>query len=108
MVPQGAVGRTNVYIAEDNFYYYFGIKATTSSIEPSPLSNVNFPSPILHYSVPFDTVDFPYPPGRFSNFQVDLKNADGNVLASLCDNIGDDHSINFTILSKKTMKLQLQ
>ena len=107
-VPQADEGQTNIYLAEDFEYYYFGIKATTANIEPSPLSKVNFPNTIKHYAVPFTLDNPPYPLGMFSNFQVDLKTNDGHVLASLCDNIGDDHSINFTLLSKKTMKLQLQ
>lgn len=107
-VPQSAVGQTNIYIAEDNENYYFGIKATTGGVEQSPLSEVNFPSPILHYAVPFMNADPNYPPGLFSDFQVDLKTADGEIVASLCDNIGADHSINFTVLSKKLLTLQLQ
>ena len=107
-VPQSAVGQTNIYIAEDNENYYFGIKATTGGVDQSPLSEMNFPSPILHYAVPFINADPNYPPGLFSDFQVDLITDDNYVFASLCDNVGADHSINFTVLSKKSMKLQLQ
>ena len=100
----------NIYIAEDDSYYYFAFCAinTDSSTSPLKLSYVNFPSPVKQYTVPFIPRGFPFPAGMFSNYQADLKTADGEIIAYLSDSSGSDNIPTFTVLSKKSLTLQLQ
>lgn len=101
---------TNIYIAEDDSYYYFGFYATdtASSAHPEKLSYVNFPSPVKHYTVPYISASFPFSAGMFSNYQANLKTADGEIIACLTDSSGSDNILTFTVLSKKSLILQLQ
>lgn len=108
-IPYTGVNYTDIFIAEDSSYYYLGFKAGGyASSLPSTLSKVNFPSPVAHYYVPSIVATFPFPVGMFSNYQVDLKTTDGEVIAYLSDSNGNDNIPSFVILSKKTLTLQLQ
>lgn len=108
-IPYTGSNYTDIFIAEDNSYYYFAFKAGGyASSHPSTLSLVNFPSPVAHYYVPTISASFPFPVGMFSNYQADLKTTDGEVIAYLNDSSGSDNIPSFTILSKKTLTLQLQ
>ena len=44
----------------------------------------------------------------FSNYQANLKTADGEIIAYLSDSSGSDNIPTFTVLSKKSFTLQLQ
>jgi len=108
-IPHTGLNYTDIFIAEDSSYYYFACKAGGyASSSPSTLSQVNFPSPVAHYYVPSITTSFPFPVGMFSNYQVDLKTVDGEVIAYLSDSSGSDNILTFIVLSKKTLTLQLQ